>query len=67
MSKSVKMKTHKGAKKRFKVTGSGKIRRRQRNLNHFNTKMSSRHKRRLSGPELVDSADMPKVKKLLSS
>ena len=67
MSKSAKMKTHKGAKKRFKVTGSGKIRRRQRNLNHFNTKMSSRHKRRLSGPELVDDVDMPKVKKLLSS
>ena len=62
-----KMKTHKGAAKRFKVTGSGKIRRRQRNLNHFNTKMSSRRKRRLGGPELVDKADMPKVKKLLSS
>lgn len=62
-----KMKTHKGAKKRFKVTASGKIRRRQRNLNHFNTKMSSRHKRRLSGPELVDKADLPKIKKLLSS
>ena len=62
-----KMKTHKGAAKRFKVTGSGKIRRRQRNLNHFNTKMSSRHKRRLRRPELVDAADMPKVKKLLSS
>ena len=67
MSKSMKMKTHKGAKKRFKVTGSGKIRRRQRNLNHFNTKMSSRHKRRLSGPELVDGDDMPRIKKLLSS
>ena len=62
-----KMKTHKGAKKRFKVTSSGKIRRRKRGLNHFNTKMSSRHKRRLSGPELVDKADMPKIKKLLSS
>ena len=62
-----KMKTHKGAAKRFKVTGTGKIRRRQRNLNHFNTKMSSRRKRRLGSPELVDKADMPKVKKLLSS
>ncbi|MEZ5226449.1 MAG: 50S ribosomal protein L35 [Acidimicrobiales bacterium] len=45
-----KMKTHKGAKKRFKVTGSGKIRRRQSGLNHFNSKMSSRVKRRLGGP-----------------
>ncbi len=62
-----KMKSHSGAKKRFKVTGSGKIRRRQRNLNHFNTKMSSRRKRRLGGPELVASDDMPRIKKLLSS
>lgn len=64
---SNKMKTHKGAKKRFKVTGSGKIRRRQRNLNHFNSKMSSRHKRRLSGPHLVDAADTPRIRQLLSS
>lgn len=62
-----KMKTHKGAKKRFKVTGSGKIRRRQRNLNHFNTKMSSRRKRRLRGPELVDKSNEKQIKKLLSS
>ncbi len=62
-----KMKTHKGAKKRFKVTGTGKIRRRQAGLNHFNTKMSSRHKRRLGGPELVDSTNMKQIKKLLSS
>ncbi len=64
---SNKMKTHKGAKKRFKVTGSGKVRRRQRNLNHFNEKMTSRRKRRLSGPTLVDSADEPRIKHLLSS
>ena len=62
-----KMKSHRGAKKRFKVTGGGKIRRRQRNLNHFNAKMSSRHKRRLSGPVIVDDADAPRIKKLLSS
>ncbi len=64
---SNKMKTHKGAKKRFKTTGSGKLTRRQRNLNHFNEKMSSRHKRRLTGPILVDPADVPRIKKLLSS
>lgn len=64
---SNKMKTHKGAKKRFKTTGSGKLTRRQRNLNHFNEKMSSRHKRRLTGPTLVDPADASRIKKLLSS
>ena len=62
-----KMKTHKGAKKRFKVTGSGKVRRRSKNLNHFLEKKSSRRKRRLSGPTLVSDADTPRVKKLLSS
>ncbi len=62
-----KMKTHKGAKKRFKVTGSGKIRRRQAGLNHFNSKMSSRQKRRLGGPALVDDSNMKQIKQLLSS
>lgn len=62
-----KMKTHKGAKKRFKVTGTGKIRRRQRNLNHFNSKMASKRKRRLGRPHEVTAADAPRIKKLLSS
>ena len=62
-----KMKTHKGAKKRFKTTGSGKVRRRSKNLNHFLEKKSSRRKRRLGGPALVAPSDLPKVKKLLSS
>ncbi len=62
-----KMKTHKGAKKRFKVTGTGKLRRRQRNLNHFNSKMASKRKRRLRGEHEVTSADSPRIKKLLSS
>ena len=64
---SNKMKTHKGAKKRFKVTGTGRVRRRQRNLNHFNEKMTSRRKRRLSGPAIVKPADESRIKKLLSS
>ncbi len=62
-----KMKTHKGAKKRFKVTGSGKVTRRSKNLNHFLEKKSSRRKRRLSGPSEVSAADAPRIKKLLSS
>lgn len=62
-----KMKTHKGAKKRFKVTGTGKLRRRQRNLNHFNSKMSSKRKRRLGGEHEVTDADAPRIKRLLSS
>ena len=62
-----KMKSHKGAKKRFKVTGTGKLRRRSKNLNHFLEKKSSRRKRRLRGETEVSSADAPRVKHMLSS
>ncbi len=62
-----KMKTHKGAKKRFKKTGTGKITRRSKNLNHFLEKKSSRRKRRLSGESVLTPADEPRIKKLLSS
>lgn len=62
-----KMKTHKGAKKRFKVTGSGKVTRRSKNLNHFLEKKSSRRKRRLTGMTEVSSSDSPRIKQMLSS
>ena len=61
------MKTHKGAKKRFKVTGSGKVMRRKRNRNHLLEKKSSRRKRRLSGQAEVSAADSSRVKEMLSS
>ena len=64
---SKKMKSHKGAKKRFKTTGSGKVTRRSKNLNHFLEKKSSRRKRRLTGDFEVSPADAPRIKKLLSS
>ena len=44
-----KQKTHSGAKKRYKVTGSGKILRRSGNRNHILEKKSSKRKRRLAG------------------
>ena len=62
-----KMKTKSGAKKRFKVTGSGKVTRRSKNLNHFLEKKSSRRKRRLRGETEVSPADAPRVKQMLSS
>jgi large subunit ribosomal protein L35 len=60
-----KMKTHKGAAKRFKTTGSGKLRRRQANKNHILEKKTSRRKRRITGPEDVSAADAPMINKLL--
>lgn len=62
-----KMKSHSGAKKRFKITGSGKVTRRSKNLNHFLEKKSSRRKRRLSGDSVLSTADTPRVKRMLSS
>ena len=44
-----KMKTHSGAKKRFKVTGTGKLRRLQINNNHILEKKPSKRMRRLKG------------------
>jgi large subunit ribosomal protein L35 len=60
-----KQKTHSGAKKRFKVTGSGKILRQQGGLRHNFEHKSSRLTRRLTGTVEVAKADVPRIKKLL--
>ena len=60
-----KMKTHRGAAKRFKTTGSGKIRRRQVNLNHILEKKSSKRKRRLSGETDLGKGDTARVRRML--
>lgn len=60
-----KMKTDKGAAKRFKVTGSGKIRRRRAFRSHILEKKSSVRTRRLGRPAEVSSADERSVKRLL--
>ncbi|MBB1484289.1 50S ribosomal protein L35 [Tessaracoccus sp. MC1865] len=60
-----KMKTHSGAKKRFKMTGTGKIRRAQANLGHLNETFGSTRLRRLKGTAQVSKADVKSVRKLL--
>jgi large subunit ribosomal protein L35 len=60
-----KMKTDTGAKKRFKITGTGKIRRRRAFTSHLLEKKSSTRKRRLSGEIEVHAADRKEVKRLL--
>ncbi|HEX9682379.1 MAG TPA: 50S ribosomal protein L35 [Acidimicrobiales bacterium] len=60
-----KMKTHRGAKKRYKVTGTGKVMRRNGNLNHILGKKSSRRKRRLSNESEVTGADRKQAERLL--
>jgi large subunit ribosomal protein L35 len=60
-----KMKTHKGAAKRFKVTGSGKIMRRSGNLNHILEKKSPTRKRRLTGESEVTGGQRDKARRML--
>ena len=60
-----KMKTHKGAAKRFKLTGTGKIKRRQANKSHILEKKAPKRKRQLRLPELVSDADAPMIKRAL--
>ena len=60
-----KMKTHSSAKKRFTVTGSGKIKRRKAYKSHILTKMSKKRKLRLRHAGLVSSADEKRIKQLL--
>jgi large subunit ribosomal protein L35 len=60
-----KQKTHSGAKKRFKVTGSGKLMREQANRRHLLEVKSSKRTRKLAGDQPVAPADVKKVKRLL--
>ncbi|MCW2614094.1 MAG: ribosomal protein [Frankiales bacterium] len=60
-----KQKTHSGAKKRFKVTGSGKIMREQAGVRHYLERKPSKLTRRLSGEVEVAANDRRKIKKLL--
>lgn len=60
-----KMKTHKGAAKRFKITGSGKITRRQAFMSHNFEQKASKRKRRLSGSVEVTGGDRDRIERLL--
>lgn len=59
------MKTHSRAKKTFKVTGTGKIRRYKAFKSHLLTKKSTKRKRHLRQAAYVDPANMPLVKRML--
>ncbi len=61
-----KVKTKSGAKKRFKLTGSGKIKRKHAYKSHILTKKETKQKRNLAHSTLVDKADVPRVKKMLN-
>lgn len=60
-----KMKTNSSAKKRFKLTGTGKIKRNNAFKSHILTKMTTKQKRNLSNSSLVSDADLGNVKRML--
>ena len=61
-----KMKTHSSAKKRFKFTGSGKIKRNKAYKGHLLTKKASNRKNRLSRSTVVKPCDEKRIKLLLA-
>jgi len=60
-----KMKTHSGAAKRFKITGTGKVMRLRANRQHLFEHKSSRVTRRLAGEIQLAKADVRQIKRLL--
>ena len=60
-----KMKTNSSAKKRFKVTGTGKIKRKHAYKSHILTKKETKRKRNLTHAALVSPSDEFRVKKML--
>jgi large subunit ribosomal protein L35 len=59
------MKTNRGAAKRLRRTGTGKIRRMRANKSHILTKKSKKRKRRLRSATLVSAGDLKRMKRLL--
>jgi large subunit ribosomal protein L35 len=60
-----KQKTHSGSKKRFKVTGSGKIMKQQAGMRHNLEGKASKRTRRLNQDQVISGNDLKSVKKLL--
>ncbi len=61
-----KLKANSGAKKRFKLTGTGKIKRKHAFKSHILTKKETKQKRRLTHATLVSPADEARVKRMLN-
>jgi len=60
-----KLKTHRGAAKRFKVTGTGKVKRRHAFARHILTKKSANRKRHLGKATMLDESNEKTVKSML--
>lgn len=61
----LKLKTKRAAAKRFKVTGTGKLKRMKANKSHILTKKTTKRKRNLRKSTITDETNSPNMKKLL--
>jgi large subunit ribosomal protein L35 len=61
-----KMKSNRGAMKRFKTTGSGKVKRFKAGKSHILTKKNRKRKRSLRTATLISAADQPRVQKMIA-
>jgi large subunit ribosomal protein L35 len=59
------MKTRSGAKKRFKLTSSGKVKRNRANVSHILTKKSPKRKRQLRGSTITAAPDEKRMRRML--
>jgi len=60
-----KMKTNRSAAKRFKLTGTGKLKRSKANKSHILTKKSTKRKRNLRRPAMTDDSNIKNMLKIL--
>jgi large subunit ribosomal protein L35 len=60
-----KMKSHRGARKRFRLTGTGKVKRNKAYKSHILTKKSAKRKRGLRKATMLTSADLKRIREVL--
>ncbi len=56
-----KQKTHKGTKKRFRLTANGKVKHRSAGTSHLQSRMTQKRKRKLRGTTTVDETEVPRI------
>ncbi len=61
-----KQKTHKGTKKRFRLTGTGKVKHRSSGTSHLAARMSQKRKRNLRGTDTLQEAEADKIREALA-
>lgn len=60
-----KMKSHSGAKKRFKITANGKVKHKKSNMSHILSHESRNHKRNLRGTSVLEPQDAKHIRQIL--